>query len=198
MKKVYVIMLLAVLYSSCGQIDQMKALEKCKYQILSADSIYLANTDVSRLIRNNRFSLESAPGIAFALLQQKLLLKARINLKIDNPGKKMAGINAFEYKVFLKNQELTTGYFDQQVTIEPNGGSTVVPIKINQDIYPLLANSENRRLLTDFLTSKEERKTIITLKIKPSLGIGNEKINYPGFISLDKEISNKMLLSLLK
>jgi hypothetical protein len=187
-----------LLFVSCGinqQVDQLKALEKCKYQIASADSIYLANTDISKLISDKRFNLAAAPGLAFALLQQNVPFKARLNLQIINSGNNIAGINEFDYKVLIKDHEITSGRINQKITIEPKGGITTVPVKINSNIYPLLANSQNRKALADFLSSDSIKTAIITFKIKPTLALGGQKIEYPGFINIDKEITNKTLLS---
>lgn len=193
--------LILFMIAGCGinrQIDQMKALENCKYTIRSADSIFLANTDISKLIQNNKFNLESAPNFAIALLQQKLPLKARINLQIQNPGKETAGINEFDYQVLLEGKNLTQGTIDQKISIAPNGGSVVVPIQINQDIYPLLADAKNRKAAVDFLSSNAEKKAKVTLKIKPKIGVGNSQIELPGYFSIDKEISNKTILSAIE
>ena len=194
-------LLILFMIAGCGinrQIDQMKALENCKYTIRSADSIFLANTDISKLIQNNKFNLESAPNFAIALLQQKLPLKARINLQIQNPGKETAGINEFDYQVLLEGKNLTQGTIDQKISIAPNGGSVVVPIQINQDIYPLLADAKNRKAAVDFLSSNAEKKAKVTLKIKPKIGVGNSQIELPGYFSIDKEISNKTILSAIE
>ena len=201
MKKALLLLVVSVFCIQCGvnqQIKQLKALEKCKYQIVSADSVFLANTDISKIINTNGFNLENAPGLAFAFLQRKIPLKARINLQISNPGSSPAGINEFEYIVMIKDQEITKGIIDHKIEIPANGGTTVVPIKIDQNIYPLLASAQNRNSLVNFFSSEAEEKAQITLKIKPSIGLGGEKIQYPGFIDIKKEISNKQLVSSLK
>lgn len=201
MKRVFLFIIIAIITTHCGvnqQIKQMQALEKCKYQITSADSIFLANTDVSKMISTSGFNLESAPGLAFAFLQRKVPLKARLNLRIINPGKAVAGINEFEYIVMIKDQEITNGRIDQKVTIPGNGGVTMVPIVIDQNIYPLLSKSSNRNALVDFFSSKAEEKTTVTLKIKPSIGLGGEKIQYPGYVDIKKEITNKQMISAIR
>jgi hypothetical protein len=51
--------------------------------------------------------------------------------------------------------------------------------------------------ITDFLIgsddSDKERKGMVTIKIKPTLDFGNRQIKYPGYITIDKEISSKNL-----
>ena len=124
----------------CGinqQVKQLKALEKCKYEVISAESVYIAGTDIAHLVSNNTINLTSAPALAFAYLQRSLPLKATLNLSVKNTGSSTAGINQFQYILMLKDKELTTGTINQEIKVEP-GGSTVVPIRINTDIFPLV------------------------------------------------------------
>lgn len=200
MKKSLIAALISLLIYSCGvnkQVDKLKALQNCKYQLISADSVFLANMDVNKIIKERSFNLSNAPNLAFAFLQQSVPLKANLIIQIKNPGKSVAGISGFEYKVMIKNQELISGIVNQNITIEPNG-TVNVPLRINKNIYSLLADSENRKAVTDFLKDDMEKKAIITLKLKPDLLVGGKKIQYPGFISMDKEISNKKLFSYLE
>lgn len=186
--------------TACGvnrQVNMLKALEKCKYEVVSADSVYLAGTDVARLANNNTIDLTSAPTLAFAYLQKSLPFKATLNLSVKNPGTSVAGINQFQYVLMLKDKELTTGTINQEIRVEP-GSSTVVPIKIATDIFPLVSTSASRKAVAEFFSSKEEKKAAFTLKIKPTLSLGNQKIDFPGYISLDKELTNKQMFDFIK
>ena len=52
---------MVLLFSACGinkQIGDLKAFEKCKYDLVSADSIYVANVKVSELIGKEGFDLK--------------------------------------------------------------------------------------------------------------------------------------------
>ncbi|MNY28339.1 hypothetical protein D3C86_1623100 [compost metagenome] len=51
--------------------------------------------------------------------------------------------------------------------------------------------------ISDFLKSSKggpEKKGVLTLKIRPSIRVGNTLVKYPGFITIDKEVSSKILL----
>lgn len=198
--KITVSICLAILFlTGCGgvnkQVNQIKALENCKYEVGSADSIYLAGLDVKEIIAKKDFNILKLPGLAFAFMRQNVPLKARLNLVINNPSNKLAAINQFEYKVLIKNRELAGGFVNQKIAISPNGGRTEVPIDINTNIYGLLADDKAMAAISDFMIEggdeRKERKGVITFKIKPTLDFGNRQIKYPGFITIDKEISSK-------
>ena len=190
-----------VFFAGCGikeQADQLQALEKCTYEIVAADSVYVAGTNVNKLIENGRLNLLEAPRIAFAYLSQQIPVKAILQFKITNEGPEEAGINQFEYKVLIKDTELLSGFIDQKVTVAPNGGSTIIPVKIDKDIYPLISNTANQQTVTDFLDTRTEKSMIVTFMIKPRFEVGTQVIEYPDFIKIDKELTNTTLLSYIR
>lgn len=199
MKKIIFLCLTAIIIQSCGvsrQQQQIKALEKCTYKIRSADNISLAGTDVKRLLNDQNINLGSLPGLALGLLRKDIPLKARLNLEITNPSSNTAGINEFEYKILINRQELAGGFVNQAVNIEP-GQSTTVPVDLIANIYPFVTNSKVMNEITEFLQGNKnggEKKGILTLKIRPSIKVGGTSVKLPGFITIDKEVSSKILL----
>lgn len=199
MKNFFGLILVSVMLFSCGinkQANQLQTLEDCIYEIRSADSVYVAGRDVSKMISNNKIDLSSMPGFAMAYLRQDIPLKARINLKIKNPTKELAAINRFEYLVLIKGQQLANGIVDQKVSIAP-GDSIIVPVNVNANIYQILSNGNTMQEIMEFMKggneSGTEKKGIVTVKIKPSIAIGSNLVNYPGYITIEKEISSKIL-----
>ncbi len=199
MRNLFLLCFAAILLYSCGlnkQARQVKAFEKCEYQITSADSIYVAGRDVSKLINNATIDISSMPELAFAYLRKDIPLKARLNLQIKNPTANLAAINQFEYKILIKGQELANGFINQKVSVEP-GSSTTVPVNVNANIYQFLSDGKTMQQIADFIkggdTNGTEKKGIVTLKIKPTISLAGKLINYPGYITIDKEISSKIL-----
>lgn len=199
MKKLLSACLLAVTMMGCGvnkQAQQIKALEKCTYKLVSADNITVAGTDVRKLVNSQDINISSLPGLAFGLLRRDVPLRARLNLQISNPSGTEAAINQFEYKILINRQELATGFVNQEVNVLP-GQATVVPVDMNVNVYQFISNARVMSEISDFLRAgngAEERKGLVTLKIRPSIKVGNSLIKYPGFISIDKEVSSKLLL----
>lgn len=199
MKKIILVCFAAITILGCGvnkQAQQIKALEKCKYRVVSASGISVAGTDVKRLMNNQELNLASLPALAFGLLRRDVPLRASLNLEITNPSGNIAAINQFEYKILINNQELVNGFVDQQVSVSP-GQSVVVPVAVNVNIYQFISNQQVMSEITDFMRGANggpERKGLVTLKIRPSILVGGALVKYPGFISIDKEFSSKVLL----
>ena len=200
MKKLLLLCLTAIVISSCGinrQAQQIKALEKCTYRITSADQITLGGADVKKMINNQDINLASLPGLALGLLRKDVPLRARLNLEVKNPTGDDASINEFEYKILINRQELATGFVNQALNVAA-GQSSTVPVDMEINVYPFVSNSKVMGEITDFLKSGKnggpEKKGILTLKIRPSIKVGNTIVKYPGFITVDKEVSSKILL----
>lgn len=201
MRSIIFLGLIALFFIGCGvnkQAKQIKALEDCKYEILSADSLFLAGTDITKLINNRdkEIDLTRMPSLAFAYLRKSIPLEGRINLQIENPTQDLASINKFQYIVLIKGVEIANGFVDQKVSIEP-GSSLVIPVNVKANIYSFLSDSKTMEDILDFVNGDpgkgQEKKGVVTLKIKPTISVGNSLINYPGFITVEKEISSKIL-----
>ena len=197
MKKIGILSLIVLLFAGCGinrQIGNLKAFEKCRYDLISADSIYVANINASNLMGESGLDLKKTPRLALAILRKDVPLRARLNLSIENPSPDLAAINQFEYKILIKNRELATGFVNQEIAVNPSDKVTV-PIQLNANVYNLLTDQKIQDAIADFVTDDSgKKKGVVTIKIKPTLGTGNRKIKYPGYITIDKEISSKILL----
>ncbi|GAB3560888.1 hypothetical protein GCM10027578_00340 [Spirosoma luteolum] len=203
MKKILVLGLLALpllLLTQCGinkQISQAKTLGDCRYSLASADSVYLAGIDVKQLRRIEDLDPLRFPRLAAGLLIRNVPLDARLNLDITNPTNRIAGINQMEYKVLLAGQELFNGFLNQRVEVQPGGGRVQVPIHLNTNAYQLLTDPKTRGAFTELVQNlsgaANTRPSKLTIKMKPTLDLGGKQINYPGYITIDQEVTNKMI-----
>ena len=189
---------MAVFAASCGidkQARQVEALEKCTYEINSVDSIFIAGRDVTQMIEEKTLELRNVPELALALMRKNIPLKAKVNLTINNPTANPAAINQFEYIVLIKDQELANGFVNEKVNVEP-GGTTTVPVRVNSNIYSFLSNGKTMDEILDFLRGAEngtqEKKGVITIRIKPTIEVGNKLVKYPGYFTVNKEVSSKI------
>lgn len=191
---------LTVLFlSGCGinkQAKELKALEDCKYEIKSADSIFIAGKSLKTFVNNGNIDLTNMPSLAFAMLRKNIPLTGKMNLKIQNPTSQTAGINQFEYLVLFQKKEIAKGFVNQKVLVEP-GKEMVVPVAINANIYDLLSDEAALNEILNLFNnndSKNKATGLVTVKIKPTIALGNKLINYPGYITIDKEISREIFL----
>jgi hypothetical protein len=199
MNKIIIVCLMAMGLLGCGinkQAQQLKALEQCDYKVVGASNISLAGADVKKLIANKSFNLANLPGLALGYLRKDIPLKANLSLQISNSSNSLAAINNFDYIILINQQEVVNGTIDQRISIEP-GQSTTVPVQLNANVYQFLSNGKIIDEIGAFLGSAAngtEKKGVLTLKIRPSIMVGKGLVKYPGFITIDKEVSSKILL----
>lgn len=199
-KQIILFIGIIALFMGCGldkQAKELRALENCRYEFLSADSIFLAGTDISRLIGSGRLDVGSLPGVALGFLSQDILLSGLLQVRVTNPTKNRAGIQQFAYKILIEDREVMDGTSDLPVVI-PAGETVIVPVKLQANVYPFLSDTQTQRQLLDFLnnvrTGQTNENIKVTLKIKPTLALGNKQLNYPGYITVDKEIDGRFLV----
>lgn len=185
---------------SCGinrQAQQIKALEDCTYKVTGVKQVSIAGTDIKQLMEQQTFSLTSLPGVALGLLRKDIPLRANLNLEITNPSSNLAAINQFEYKILVNNTDLAQGIVNQNVSIA-QGQTVTVPVQLVSNIYGLVSNGN---VFNDIVkaakkgsSSKDEKLGLLTIKIKPTFMLGNTPVKYPGYITINKDISSKILL----
>ena len=203
MKKRLVLVLatLPLLFSQCGvnkQISQAKTLGDCRYTVASADSIFLAGTDVRQFRKLEDINPARFPRLATGLLLRNVPLDARLNIDITNPTNKLAGINQLEYKIMLAGQELFNGFLNQRIEVQPGGGKTRVPIRLNTNAYGLLTDPKTRDAFTQLVQNlsgaANTQPSKLTIRIKPTLDLLGKQVNYPGYITIDQDVTSKILL----
>ena len=192
MKKILFIGFIALINSSCGVSRKISLLEQCQYNIKSTDSVYFAGRDITRQIKTGTFDLGSIPELTIGLLRKDIPLRARLNLGINNPGSKAIEINQFDYIVLFKGQELVKGTTDRRIDIKPDE-TTIVPIIIRANIYSILSDKNTRQEIFSYLRGANSTKnSLISIKIRPSIRVGNKLIKYPGYITIDQEMNHNM------
>lgn len=192
MKKILFISFIVFISSGCGVSRKISLLEQCRYDLKSADSVYFAGRDVSRQIKTRTFDLGSIPELAIGLIRKDIPLSARLNIGINNPGSKAIEINQFDYIILFKDQELVNGTTERRINVNPDE-TTVVPIMIRTNIYSILSDKNTRQEIFSYLRGTESAKSsLISIKIRPSIRVGNKLIKYPGYITIDKELNNNM------
>lgn len=179
--------------TSCGvsrQKAQIENLGKCKYDIQSVDSIRVAGTSIQKIVKSDGIDLSALPSVALGMLRKNIPLDAVVRLKIQNPTLKKAAINQFQYIILFEKKQLAEGVVNQSISLDP-GQSTIASVRLNTNIYDLINNGD----LAGFIGSNSNtKKGLFTIKIKPSINIAGKSIFYPGYITIDKEVSRNILL----
>ncbi len=191
---------MAMAFAACGvnrQAKELRALEKCRYEFISVDSLFLAGTDINKLVDGGRVDLGRLPGVAIGFLNRDIPLSALLNIRVNNPTNALAGIKQFTYKIAVDGNEVLDGTSDLPIEVPP-GETVIVPVKLQANAYKFLADRQTLNKLVELLRQAEQGNTgeqiNLTFKIKPTIALGNKEINYPGYISFDKQVDAGLLI----
>ena len=203
MKAIYSLLAATILMTGCGvnrQIQEAKTLGDCKYAVGVVDSVYVAGYDVEAFRDINGpedINPLKYPRLATSLLAKNVPLSARLYLDVTNPTNRPAALNQLEYRILLVNNEFANGTINQRIEVAPNGGKTRVPILLNTNVYRLLTDQNTRSafvgLIRNLAGDQRMTPTTVTLKVKPTMTLGNKVVRYPGFITVDKQITSTTL-----
>lgn len=182
------------LIHGCGVSSkaQLEALAKCKYDVESLEDMQIVGMPVQSLLDGQGgLKTNALPAVALAVLRKDVPLKGRIKLKITNPTKGRAALNQFRYLVEIQGKQLFEGTVDENIRLDPDE-SAYVPLSFSTNLFDLTNDNDIKRMFEELFSS--DKGALLTLKIKPSVKIGNKNVYYPGYISIDKNISRKLLL----
>lgn len=197
-----------LIVSGCGlnkETRALRALQHCDFQLVGLDQVTLAGIDIPRLLDQDRaLDLSRLPALAFAYLNQDLPLDATLQVQIHNPRKNLAGIGEFEYIVLLDELELLDGTSDLPISV-PSESTITAPIRLRANVYKLLSNGNNLQRVIRFLNAEnssdgqlQDEVLNLTFKIKPTLTLAKQPIQYPGYITVQKSLDRQTVLELLR
>lgn len=199
MKKLLFVLLPILFITSCNtsrQANALSNLNNCKYELVGIDSLFLAGTDINQIIKNGEVDISRLPGLALSFLNQQLPLHASLQLEVTNPTRNLAGIREFQYIIMIDNEEMIEGTSDLPIAVEGNS-TAIVPVKINANIYKLVNNSNNLQKLLNLLNTENSNQQIeplqVTFKIKPTITLAGQSIDYPGYINIHKTLDYPLI-----
>lgn len=194
-----ILVLLTVAFLGCGigqQAKELKTLADCKYSISRVENITLSGTDVRKLFNREELNLAGVPSLALGFISKNIPLNADLTLSITNPTGNYAAIQYFDYEILINKHSFTEGTVNELIDVAPNETKDVT-LPLSSNIYSFLVNDSVRHDIEKFVRAtrdKVERTAIVTIKIKPAIMIGDKLLKYPGFIEIDKEIDNRLLM----
>ena len=193
------LMLLMVAFLGCGigqQAKELKTLADCRYNISRVENITLSGTDVRKLFNRDELNLAGVPSLALGFISKNIPLNADLTLSITNPTGNYAAIQHFDYEILINKHSFTEGTVNELIDVALNETKEVT-LPLSSNIYSFLVNDSVRHDIEQFVRAtrdKMERNAIVTIKIKPAIMIGDKLLKYPGFIEIDREIDNRLLL----
>lgn len=192
MKKIVAILILFSALNACSVLSHLSALTKCEFSFRSAQDPTIAGVDVMRIHSFSDLSLLDGQKIASNILQKKLPFGITANIEAQNPGSVSAAVNTIDWIAFIDDIRVSAGRITKRIEIPPNGGTAIIPIRIETDLFEYL-KGDNPKTMLNFglnLIDAGGQPTRLSLKIKPSIVIKGVSLQYPDYFTLTKDFTS--------
>ncbi len=181
-----------LLLNSCSMLSELVAFTKCEFRLRSLQEPEACGINLSQKSSWSDFSFMEGHTVAAQLLQKRLPFEITVNVEAKNPGTAMAAVNSIQWIAFIDDLQVAQGTISERVEIPPSGGISQIPIRVRADLFDYL-EGDNPRAMLDFalnLVNAGDQSSQVSLKIKPSVLIGPQEVQYPDYFTITKEFSS--------
>jgi hypothetical protein len=191
----FAIFLGAFVFSGCAsvmqQLNAMATLSKCQFRLASVSQTTLAEIP----LQNGSAQI----GVMSLLKLQKVFatgtlpLQFTLNVEVKNPNASAAGMSRVEWILLMDGNPLTNGVLVQSLSVAPNNGVGILPLQITLDLKKTLSGKSLDSMinLAKNVAGEGTQPTRLTLQVKPSMKVGGQELQYPGYVTLSHEFASK-------
>jgi hypothetical protein len=191
-KNVSILLIVLFLAGGCSVISELTALQKCEFSFRSVQDPRVCDIEIGDKHSFSDFSFREGQEITLNILKGSLPFEIIANVEVKNPGSTMAAVSSVQWIALIDDMEVAQGMVEDRVEVAPNGGRAIVPILVQTDLIDFLEGSNPQTMLNFILNLLHmgDQPTRVSLKIKPSIMIGQKTIVYPRFFNLTEEFKS--------
>lgn len=185
----FIYILLLFTLSNCRQLRELQSFAKCDFRLRDVEKTTLAGMNVQNVRSISDLSFAQAARITTAYANGSLPLDLLLNIEVKNPNANPASMNSMEWIMLIDDKEIVDGIVNERIAIDPNGGISTLPIRISTDLRKVLSGMSPEQAVNMGLglAGQNGKPTRITLKVKPSIMVGQTVLKYPGYINVHNE-----------
>ena len=174
------------------QAQQAVNLTNCQFRISTVENVTVAGVNIQNYKTIKDLTMTDAAKIMAAATKTSFPLTFRLNIEGKNPNTASAGLNRFDYILFIDNIQMTAGSLEQSFVIPPNNGIASIPLQISIDLKKALTGKSLDAIMNfGFnLAGIGNKPTRITIKLKPTIMVGPTMLEYPGYITVGTEFGS--------
>ena len=192
MRKIALFTAVVLFLSSCSMLSELVAFTKCEFRLLSLQEPEVCGINVSQKSTWSDFSFMEGQTLAAQVMQKRLPFEITVNVEARTPGTTVAAVNSIQWIAMIEDLQLAQGTVSQRVEVAPNGGTSTIPVRVRADLFDYL-EGDNARAMLDFalnLVNAGNQSSQLSLKIKPSVLIAGQEIQYPEYFTISKEFKS--------
>ena len=200
MKKIFLIISLIFLVTSCSVYETIVNLSRLQFKLGDVNNFELNGIDISGKSKLEDFNFQDLLKLTTAFSSGSLPVTFMLNVEAKNPNDGTGGykrtdanIKSFPWRLFVNDKEAVSGDINERIFVPGTGEITEIPIEIKLDLIELFKNKGYEDLidLALALGGKKGSSSKLTLYATPTVTTSLGDIKYPGELKIvDKEFTN--------
>ena len=190
MRKLLLFSAVILLISSCS-VSKYAAFTRCEFRLNSLQDLEVCNVKASEKESWSDFSYMQGQVVVDRLLKESFPFELTVNIEARNPGGKVAAVKSIQWIALIDEIQVAQGEVDHYIKITSDGGTGVIPLRLQIDLFDYLKGDDPQSKLNFALNLIKEGKqdSKLSLKIRPSIRISGQEIRYSDYFRLSKEFS---------
>lgn len=176
----------------CSILSELTAIKNCEFSFHSAQDPVVAGINLMEVQSFSDLSFIQGQKIVSNVMQKKMPFGITVNIEAKNPGIVNASVNQIEWIAYIDDIEISTGIIEDRIQIPANGGTAMIPLRVETDIFRYI-EGDNPKTMLNFalnLIDAGGQPTRLSMKIKPSVYIGGTLVSSPNYFTISKEFTS--------
>ena len=200
MKKIFLIISLIFLVTSCSVYETIVNLSRLQFKLGDVNNFELNGIDISGKSKLEDFNFQDLLKLTTAFSSGSLPVTFMLNVEAKNPNDGTGGykrtdanIKSFPWRLLVNHKEAVSGDINERIFVPGTGEITEIPIEIKLDLIELFKNKGYEDLidLALALGGKKGSSSKLTLYATPTVTTSLGDIKYPGELKIvDKKFTN--------
>ena len=200
MKKIFLIISLIFLVTSCSVYETIVNLSRLQFKLGDVNNFELNGIDISGKSKLEDFNFQDLLKLTTAFSSGSLPVTFMLNVEAKNPNDGTGGykrtdanIKSFPWRLLVNDKEAVSGDINERIFVPGTGEITEIPIEIKLDLIELFKNKGYEDLidLALALGGKKGSSSKLTLYATPTVTTSLGDIKYPGELKIvDKKFTN--------
>ena len=200
MKKIFLIISLIFLVTSCSVYETIVNLSRLQFKLGDVNNFELNGIDISGKSKLEDFNFQDLLKLTTAFSSGSLPVTFMLNVEAKNPNDGTGGykrtdanIKSFPWRLLVNDKKAVSGDINERIFVPGTGEITEIPIEIKLDLIELFKNKGYEDLidLALALGGKKGSSSKLTLYATPTVTTSLGDIKYPGELKIvDKKFTN--------
>ncbi len=194
MRKIVLTSLVAVfIISGCSVLQTITNISRLKFKLDNVNSFTVNGIAISNKSKISDFGTFDIINLTTMLASGKMPVSFNVNVAAKNPNDGTGGYGAsdvslksFAWDLYLNDKKTISGNIDKPVNVPGVGEATVIPLKIEMDLFQFFGDGGLNDILNLALKlgGKESAATNVKLVAQPVLGTVIGDLKYPEPITI--------------